>query len=156
MIPSNLYGEYDNFNLEQAHVIPALVRKFYEAVKDGHKQVEVWGDGSAKRDFIHSTDVAQMLVEVAERYDGVLPIDSAYGQQHAIREVVSILTDVSGFRGEIVWDTNRPSGQKSREMSLDNLRQHLAGVGPKIDLRNGLTLTYRWLAENYASGDVRL
>jgi len=156
LIPSNLYGEHDNFNLEQAHVIPALVRKFYEAVNDGHKQVEVWGDGSAKRDFIHTTDFSRIVVEAAQHYDGTLPINSAYGQQHAIRDVVSILTEVSGHRGEIVWNSNRPSGQKSREMSLDNLRQCLPGVRPTIDLRKGLGLTYRWLAENYASGSARL
>jgi GDP-L-fucose synthase len=156
LIPSNLYGEYDNFNLEQAHVIPALVRKFYEAVKAGHKQVEVWGDGSAKRDFIHTADFSRMLLEAAQRYDGTLPINLAYGQQHSIRDVVSILTEVSGYRGEVVWNTSRPSGQKSREMSLENLRQYLPGVQPKIDLRKGLSLTYQWLAENYATGVARL
>src|SRR5438132_4607690 len=118
VIPSNLYGEYDNFDLEKAHVIPALVRKFYEAKASSAPQVEVWGDGSAKRDFIHTADFASALVEAAADYEGTLPINVAYGEPHSIRDVVSILREISGYSGEIFWNTNRPSGQNSREMSL--------------------------------------
>jgi len=156
LIPSNLYGENDNFNLEQAHVIPALVRKLYEAKANSWSQVEVWGDGSAKRDFIHTADFASALVQAAENYDAALPINIAYGEQHSIRDVVRLLKEISGYSGEIFWNLNRPSGQNSRGMSLDNARRHLPKFLPSIDLKNGLSRTYRWFEQSYSSGDVRL
>jgi GDP-L-fucose synthase len=156
LIPSNLYGEHDNFDLERAHVIPALVRKFYEAKANSSSQVEVWGDGSAKRDFIHTADFARALVEAAENYDGTLPINVAHGAQHSIADVVSVLKEISGYPGEIFWNLNRPSGQNSREMSLDNARRHLPKFQPNINLKGGLSRTYRWFEESYSSGDVRL
>jgi GDP-L-fucose synthase len=156
LIPSNLYGEHDNFNLEQAHVIPALVRKFYEAIREKKNRVEVWGDGSAKRDFIHCADFARLMVEATLHYDDTLPMNLAYGEQHSIRDVVTVLSDISGFSGEIFWNTDRPSGQPSREMSLHNLRKHLPDPRPGIDLRQGLSRTYAWFAENYAGCEVRL
>jgi GDP-L-fucose synthase len=156
LIPSNLYGEHDNFNLKQAHVIPALVRKFYEAKANSSSEVEVWGDGSAKRDFIHTADFASALVEAAENYDGSLPINVAYGAQHSIRDVAILLKEISEYSGEICWNVSRPSGQNSREMSLDNARRYLLKFRPSIDLRVGLNRTYRWFEEFYSSGDVRL
>lgn len=151
LIPSNLYGEHDNFNLEQAHVIPALVRKFYEAVREGRNRVEVWGNGTAKRDFIHCADVARIMVEATLRYNDPLPLNLCYGEQHSVRDVVTLLSDISGFNGEIYWDLDKPSGQNSRKMSTENFNKHLPGVKPDIDLRAGLTRTYRWLADNYAN-----
>jgi GDP-L-fucose synthase len=156
LIPSNIYGEYDNFDLEQAHVIPALVRKFYEANESSSPQVEVWGDGSAKRDFIHTADFATALVQAAADYDGTLPMNVAYGAQHSIREVADMLAEISGYSGKIFWNTQRPSGQKSREMSLDNIRRWVPQFRPQIDLRAGLTRTYRWFEQCYSSGGVRL
>jgi GDP-L-fucose synthase len=156
LIPSNLYGEHDNFDLKQAHVIPALVRKFYEAKANSSSEVEVWGDGSAKRDFIHTADFASALVEAAENYDGSLPINVAYGAQHSIRDVVILLKEISEYSVEICWNVSRPSGQNSREMSLDNARRYLPKFRPSIDLRVGLNRTYRWFEEFYSSGDVRL
>ena len=156
LIPSNLYGEYDNFDLQKAHVIPALVRKFSEAKANLTGQVEVWGDGSAKRDFIHTTDFAKALVEAAENYDGALPLNVAYGEQHSIREVITVLKAISGYSGEIFWNLERPSGQNSREISLDNLRRYLPQFRPSIDLKAGLIRTYHWFEQSHASGDVRL
>jgi GDP-L-fucose synthase len=150
LIPSNLYGAHDNFNLEAAHVIPALVRKFFEASQQGRPQLEVWGDGSAKRDFIHAADVARAMVAAAADYDGNLPLNVAYGAQTSVRDVVTLLSAISGYKGEIFWNTEKPSGQKSRDMSLANLNKYLPTFRPEIDLREGLTRTYRWLAENYA------
>jgi GDP-L-fucose synthase len=156
LIPSNLYGANDNFNLKQAHAIPALVRKFYEATQNSYNQVMVWGNGSAKRDFIHAADIATALVDTAEAYDRSLPLNIAYGRQHSIREVAELLTTISGFRGQVFWDESKPSGQSSREFSLDNLRQSLPNFRPRIDLKEGLTRTYSWFAENYAFGAARL
>jgi GDP-L-fucose synthase len=156
LIPSNLYGEFDNFNLEQAHAIPALVRKFYEATTNSSPQVEVWGDGSAKRDFIHTTDFASALVQAARDYDGTLPINVPYGEQYSIRGVVTLLREISGYSGDIFRNLNRPSGQNSREMSLDNIRRYVPSFRPRIDLKLGLTRTYRWFEQSYSSGTVRL
>jgi GDP-L-fucose synthase len=156
VIPSNLYGEYDNFDLEQAHVIPALIRKFYEAKANINPKVEVWGDGSSKRDFIHTADLASALVEAAAHYEGTLPINVAYGAQHSIREVVNMLTEISGYSGEVFWNLDRPSGQNSREMSLENLRRYVPKFRPSIDLKVGLTRTYRWFEQAHSSGTVRL
>lgn len=150
LIPSNLYGECDNFNLSRAHVIPALVRKFYEAVRDGKKAIEVWGDGTAKRDFLHCEDFARALVDAALHYDSSAPLNIACGKQHSIREVVELLADISGFSGSIVWDTTKPSGQSSREMSTINAYRHLPDWSPVVDLQAGLARVYEWLSLNYA------
>ena len=151
LIPSNLYGAHDNFNLTQSHVLPALVRKFYEAVAQNLPQVEVWGDGSAKRDFIHAADVADGMCEVAQSYDGEKPLNLAMGHQTSVRDVVGVLREISGYRGEVFWNTDKPSGQKSREFSMENLRKALPDFKPKIDLHSGLEKTYNWFAENYAT-----
>lgn len=156
LIPSNLYGANDNFNLEQAHAIPALVRKVYEATQKNTNRFEVWGDGSAKRDFVHAADVGVAMVEAALHYDGTLPLNIAYGKQHPIRSVVENLIEISGFKGEIFWNTDMPSGQSSREFSMENVRKHLPTYRPKIELKDGLKQTYDWLAANYATGSVRL
>ena len=150
MIPSNLYGANDNFNLFQAHAIPALIRKFFEATRDGKPDVEVWGDGTAKRDFIHSADVAAAMAEAAIHYNDAMPINIAYGQQHSMRTVVEELTRISGFKGKVAWNTSKPSGQSSREFSMENLRTKLPSYQSKIPLQQGLETTYKWLAENYA------
>jgi GDP-L-fucose synthase len=151
LIPSNLYGAHDNFNLMQSHVLPALARKFYEATVQNQPRVEVWGDGSAKRDFIHAADVADGMCQVAEKYDSEKPLNLAMGQQTSVREVVELLREISGYKGEVFWNTDKPSGQKSREFSMENLRKALPDFRPKIELRAGLEMTYRWFAENYAT-----
>jgi GDP-L-fucose synthase len=156
LIPSNLYGEHDNFDLEKAHVIPALVRKVYEAVANRSSQIEVWGDGSAKRDFLHTADFAAALVTAAEKYDDPLPLNVAYGTQYSIRDAVALLRGISQYTGEIFWNTDRPSGQASREMSLENLRRCLPGVCSAIDLRTGLTRTYHWFEKQYGAKGIRL
>ena len=156
LIPSNLYGEYDNFNLETAHVVPALIRKVYEAVTTRQNQFEVWGDGSAKRDFIHSIDVVRAMIDAVLHYDNDMPLNIAYGKQTSIRELVELLIVISGFQGEVFWNTDRPSGQDSRDMSLKRLKQYVPQFSPKIDLREGLKRSYSWFAENYELGSVRL
>jgi GDP-L-fucose synthase len=151
LVPSNLYGAHDNFNLFAAHAIPALIRKMLEAVRAGHEPLEVWGDGSAKRDFIHARDLAAAMVEAAIHYDDPMPLNIAWGRQHAVREVVEHLREISGFHGEVVWNTEKPSGQKSREFSLDRLRRSLPSFKPRIGLAEGLRRVYSWLDQNYAS-----
>lgn len=156
LIPSNIYGPNDNFNLIEAHVIPALVRKFFEAVANNQTQVVIWGDGSAKRDFIHSSDLADAILLASEKYSHDLPLNICYGRQYSVKEVVDVLTEISGFSGKVFWDTEMPSGQNSREFSIERTRQFLPDYSAKISLKDGLTKTYSWLSENYNTGVVRL
>lgn len=155
-IPSNIYGEYDNFNLEKSHVIPALVRKFYEATNSGSKTISIWGDGSAKRDFIHASDVAAGLVEAAKINSSHNCINLAYGKQHTIKEIVEYLGDISKFTGIIHWDTEMPSGQSSREFSLERQKIVLPNFNAKVDIKSGLTATYSWFEKEYQSLSTRL
>ncbi len=155
-IPSNIYGEHDNFNLEGSHVIPALVRKFLEAKRNKLKKIIVWGDGTAKRDFIHASDVSMGLIEGAKSYSSVTPFNLAFGTQHSIREVVNLLREISGYSGEIEWDSSMPSGQSSREFSTEYTQKYVPLFKPKICLKDGLIRTYEWLALNYENNSTRL
>ena len=154
LIPSNLYGEHDNFNLFSSHVIPALIRKFYES-KINNKPIEIWGDGSAKRDFIHAHDVCRAMVEAAKNYKKIDPLNIAFGKQYKIKDVVELLREISDFSGNIQWNTDQPSGQSSREFSTANLKKELSHFAPTIDLRAGLDRTYKWFASNY-DNNIRL
>lgn len=151
LLPSNIYGPYDNFDLERAHAIPALIRKFYEAKRNGNSTVQVWGNGRARRDFIHASDVARALVCVAESYERVEPLNISYGEQHSIYDVVIKLKNISGFEGGVEWDKTKPEGQLSREFSLANQSLYLKQWAPAYGLMAGLTETYRWFADNYAT-----
>ncbi len=144
LIPSNIYGEWDNFNLERAHVIPALIRKFHDGPDE---DVEVWGDGSAKRDFIHVSDVAKALVDAAESYDSDLPLNVACGTQHSIWRVARILADLTGRHTR--WNRDKPSGQYNRAFSVNNLRKYLPNFTPQVTMEKGLVQTYKWFADNY-------
>lgn len=156
LIPSNLYGAYDNFNLQQAHVIPALVRKFFFAVKDKKDSLEVWGDGTAKRDFIHASDVARAMISSAEVYNKTEPLNIASGSQQTISHIVNILKNVSGFSGEIIWNVTKPSGQLSREFSIEMLKRELPDFSPNISIDEGLKATFEWFSSNQSLPGVRL
>lgn len=156
IIPSNLYGEYDNFNLEKSHVIPALIRKFFEAKKENKKKVEVWGNGSAKRDFIHADDVAKSLIYLTENYKCIEPVNICSGEQHNMKTVAKYLKEISQFHGEIIWKKNMPVGQKSREFSNSKMKKILKKNIKLISLYEGLRRTYKWFEKNYNSKEVRL
>lgn len=155
-IPSNLYGEWDNFNLTTSHVIPALVRKFYEATNKSFKEIEVWGDGTAKRDFIYAGDVAKGMILMAKNYDSSIPLNIAYGKQFSINEVVIALKQISGYVGEIVWNTKKPSGQSSREFSLEYQKYVMPEFKCDVTLYDGLEKTYKWFSKVYSTGKLRL
>lgn len=155
LIPSNLYGEYDNFNLEESHVIPALVRKFYEAKNFG-KRLNVWGNSKVSRDFIHASDVANSLIIAAEKYSKILPLNVCLGRQAEIGKIVEILKDISGYKKKIIWQKNKPVGQKSRKMSQKNQKKFLPDWKAEIQIYQGLKKTYDWLSENYSSTNIRL
>jgi GDP-L-fucose synthase len=149
-IPGNIYGPYDNFDLENAHVIPALVRKFVEATDQGLDRLEVWGSGAPTRDFVYAGDVALGILRAAETYDRSELVNLASGQETSIRSVVNALREISGFRGEVVWDAARPDGQSRRVFDISRARADL-GWKPLTSLLEGLTTTLKWYREHRAT-----
>ena len=139
LLPANLYGPRDNFDLETSHVIPALIRKMVEAPAE----VVLWGDGSPSREFLYVDDCVDGLLLAADRYDRPEPVNLGTGVETTIRELAETIADVTGFTGEIVWDTAMPNGQPRR--SLDTSRAaELFGFRARTSLREGLTQTLAW------------
>jgi GDP-L-fucose synthase len=145
-LSTNLYGPGDRFDIENGHVIPSLVRKFFEANKN-NEPITVWGDGSARRDFVHVEDAARALLSIMDKVDG--PVNLATGKTHAIREVVKVLAHHVGMDDRIIWDTMKPSGQVFREYDVSILSD--TGFRCQIDLPEGLCTTYDWYATNVST-----
>ena len=157
VIPSNIYGKFDNFNLQSSHVIPALLRKFFEAVKYNKKVIEIWGNGSAKRDFIYAEDFTNSLIKLTNSYNSTKPLNICTGQQYSIKSISNSLKKISGFRGKIFWNTKMPSGAKSRKFSTINLKKYLGNDFKNFkNVDKGLELSYQWLKENYNKNSTRL
>ena len=142
-ISTNLYGPGDRFDTQYGHVIPSLVRKFHEAAETG-SEVAIWGNGEAKRDFLHARDAAIALELMMERGSG--PINLASGHVYQIREVVSVLEEISGVRGRTVWRRDMPNGQLNRAFDIARLSD--IGFRQSIDLKSGLSNTYHWYGIN--------
>jgi GDP-L-fucose synthase len=111
LLPVNLYGPRDNFDLETSHVIPALIRKCLEAKKRGDRQVVLWGDGSPTREFLYVEDAAEGILMASERYDGSEPVNLGSGSEISIKDLAEMIARLTGFEGELVWDTSKPNGQ---------------------------------------------
>ncbi len=142
-IPGNIYGPRDNFDLENAHVVPALVRKFVEAVDDGTSEIEIWGGGSPTRDFVYAEDVAEGMIKAAEIRDQPGLVNLASGRETNVREVVETLREITGFCGELVWNRDRPEGQSRRVFDVSRAKEWL-GWEAKTSLREGLLATVQW------------
>lgn len=143
LLPVNLYGPRDNFDLESSHVIPALIRKCLTARDTGQKEVVLWGDGTPTREFLYVEDAAEGLILAAERYDGEEPINLGTGQEIRICDLAELIAEASGFTGEIVWDTSKPNGQPRR--CLDTRRaEELLGFRASVDFREGVKRTIDW------------
>jgi GDP-L-fucose synthase len=139
LLPANLYGPRDNFDLETSHVIPALIRKMV----DSNGEVVLWGDGSPTREFLFVDDCAEGIALAAESYDGAEPVNLGTGVETSIRELAETIADLTGFEGEIVWDTSMPNGQPRR--SLDASKAELLfGFRARTTLRDGLERTIAW------------
>jgi GDP-L-fucose synthase len=139
ILPTNLYGPRDNFDLETSHVIAALVRKMVES----GDEVVLWGDGSATREFLYVDDCVDGLVLAAERYDGPDPVNLGAAREISIRELAELIADVTGFEGSITWDTTKPNGQPRR--SVDGTRaRELFGFEARTPLREGIERTVAW------------
>lgn len=146
-IPGNIYGPYDNFDLENAHVIPALVRKFVEAVDDDKPDVEVWGTGKSSRDFVYAGDVASGLIKAVEVYNDSQLVNISAGKDTTILDVVETLIKITGFKGEIAWDKDRPEGQIRRLQDMTKADKEL-GFSAPTGLEEGLKITIDWYREN--------
>lgn len=147
LIPVNLYGPADNFDLGTAHVLPALVRKFIEAVERGDDTVSVWGSGNASREFLYVTDAADGLIHAAQRVDDSVPINLGSGVETPIRELAELIADATGFTGEIVWDTDKPDGQPRRCLSMERAHEKL-GWSAAVPLAEGVRQTVDWCRAN--------
>lgn len=149
-IPGNIYGPYDNFDLENAHVIPSLVRKFVMAVDQDQDRLTVWGSGAPTRDFVYAGDVAEGILRAAEVYDRPELINLASGRETSVREVADTLGAISGFRGEVAWDTTRPDGQSRRVFDISRARADMDWEA-RTSLRAGLARTMQWYREHRAT-----
>jgi GDP-L-fucose synthase len=143
LLPVNLYGPGDSTDLAASHVIPALIRKMVEAQERGESKVVLWGDGSPTREFLYVEDCAEALVLAAERYEGPEPVNLGTGSEIAIRDLAELVADVTGFQGQIVWDTSKPNGQPRRQLDVSRAEK-LFGFRARTPLREGLERTVAW------------
>lgn len=151
LLPVNLYGPGDNFDPESSHVIPALIRKFREAQERGRAEVELWGDGSPTREFLHVRDAVEGIVLAAERYDGPEPVNIGAGFEISIRELAEKIAALTGFRGAIRWDPSRPNGQMRRRLDTSRARD-LFGFEARVGFDEGLRETIAWWDSARAKG----
>lgn len=151
VMPTNIYGPNDNFHPEWSHVVPALIGKFHSAATGGADHVDIWGSGNARREFLHSDDLATACLAVLERHNSPDPVNIGPGSDVSIRELTALLTRVSGFGGEIRFDDSKPEGAARR--LLDSSRMRSLGWVPHTSLEAGIDATYAWFAERWP--DVR-
>ena len=146
VMPTNLYGPGDNFNLESSHVLPALLRKAHEAKISGASELIVWGTGTPRREFLHCDDLAEALLFLLDHYDQPEIINVGWEKDVSIRELSEIICEITGFSGQVRFDRTKPDGTPQKLLSTAKLRK--LGWEPKISLREGLRRTYEWFLEN--------
>jgi GDP-L-fucose synthase len=143
LLPVNLYGPRDNFDLETSHVIPALIRKCIEATERGDDEIIVWGDGSPTREFIYAADAAEGILLATERYNDPDPVNIGSSYEISIRDLVTLIADLTGFRGRIVWDTTKPNGQPRRKLDVSRAWERF-GFRAETTFTDGLRATIEW------------
>ena len=150
LLPVNLYGPGDNFDLRSSHVIPALIRKCIEARDAGREEVVVWGDGSSTREFLYVEDAARGILLAAERYNGDQPVNLGSGFEISIRDLAELIVRLTGFKGKLSWDTSKPNGQPRR--CLDTSRAEINfGFKAQVQFEEGLNKTIEWYEHNRKS-----
>jgi GDP-L-fucose synthase len=147
LIPVNLYGPGDHFDPEDAHVIPALILKFYDARKRGLDKVIAWGTGNPSREFLYVKDAARGIVMAAERYEKSGPVNLGSGEEIMIGELVYMIKELVGYEGEVEWDTSRPDGQPRRKLDVSKAKEEF-GFESEITLTEGLVETIEWYKKN--------
>ena len=153
LMPTNLYGPRDNFDLTASHVLPAFIRRFVEAAESGASTVTLWGSGSPLREFLHVDDLAQAVVLASEKYDSSLHLNVGSGEDLSIKELATKVATAAGFRGKIEWDSSKPDGTPRK--ILDVSRMKALGWKPTITLDEGIASTIVWYKEANARGEVR-
>jgi len=146
LMPTNLYGPGDNFDLANSHVLPALIRKFHEAKLHRDQEVVMWGTGTPRREFLHVDDLADAVVHLTQTYEGEDIVNIGIGEDISIRELAELVREITGFEGAIVNDTSKPDGTPRK--LLDVSRLHALGWQAKIPLREGISETYRWFLQH--------
>lgn len=154
LLPVNLYGPGDNCDLESSHVIPALIRKFTEAVRDNRREVEVWGTGEVSREFLYVEDAAEAIVLATERYNKPEPVNIGAGFEIEIKDLVKLIAGLTGFKGQIRWDTTKPDGQPRRRLDVSKAKKEF-GFEAKTDFKEGLRKTIEWYGKTTpVNGDI--
>ena len=147
VMPTNLYGQNDNFDHNNGHVLPSLLSKFHGSLeKSKHWVVKLWGDGSAKREFLHVDDLAEALLVCMEKYDSEEIINIGTGEDVTIKELAEMIVEVTGYKNDYEWDTSKPNGTPRKVLNVDKIKS--LGWEPKISLREGLESTYEWMKNN--------
>ena len=146
LMPTNLYGPNDNFDLNSSHVLPAMIRKFHEAKESNEPVVECWGDGSPMREFLHVDDLAEACYVAMENCEDPEHVNVGTGVDITIKELAETIADVVGFSGDIKWDTSKPNGTPRKVLNVDKMKSF--GWEPKIGFREGIQSTYEWYKEN--------
>jgi len=152
LMPTNLYGPGDNFDLENSHVLPALIRRFHEAKVRGDESVTIWGTGTPRREFLHVDDLADAVLYLLHAYDGEPIVNVGWGEDVTIRELAELVMSVIGYRGRLNFDTTKPDGTPRKLLDVSRLRE--LGWQPKIPLKLGIESTYGWFVEH--STEARL
>lgn len=147
ILPVNLYGPRDNFDLNSSHVIPAMIRKCIEARDSGASEIVLWGDGSPSREFLYVEDAAEGLLLAAERYDQSAPVNLGSGREINIKDLAGIIVEATGFKGEIVWDTDKPNGQPRRCLDTQKAKE-LFGFSAQMGFEEGVKRTVDWYEKN--------
>jgi GDP-L-fucose synthase len=147
LMPTNMYGPRDNFDLETSHVLPALINRFVSARRSGSAHVTLWGTGSPKREFLHSKDLATAVLLAAEKYDSDLHLNVGVGEDLSIKELAMHVSRIAGFEGEILWDNAKPDGTPRKVLDVTRLKS--LGWSPTITLDQGIRETIEWFESNY-------
>jgi len=156
-MPTNLYGPFDNFDLQSSHVLPAMIRKFHDARAEGRGEVELWGTGAPRREFLHVDDLADACLFIMRRYDQAEHINVGTGEDLTIRELAEMVRDIVHPGARLVFDSSKPDGTPRKLLDVGRLRD--LGWAPRIALREGVAATYAWFLENHArleGGRIRL
>jgi len=153
LMPTNLYGPNDNFNLNNSHVMPALIRRFVEAIENGSDKVTLWGSGSPLREFLHVDDLAQAVLVAAKEYDSSLHLNVGSGVELSVKQLATEVSALAGFNGKIEWDTSRPDGTPRKVLDISRIKA--LGWEPKIKLSEGIASTIAWYKETNSWGGIR-
>lgn len=153
LMPTNLYGPHDNFELQGSHVLPAFIRRFVEAVQSGAKTETLWGTGAPMREFLHVDDLAKAVVLASEKYDSPTHLNIGSGEDLTIKALAELVAELAGFKGEIAWDSSKPDGTPRKVLDVTKVKS--LGWNPKISLREGIASTIEWYKDATAKGVSR-